>query len=495
MSKDQHKTKKQLIDELVELRGQIARLKRRGTAPSTSSSNERTGNMLTTLLEQLPFGVSLVSGRTIVFANLALLSMYGSSEEELVGKAPSDFLEEGEARRVSHRLQELQAGGKVYPSEYRCLKSDGSPFPAEITSRFIQWEDDQALLSVHQDLTDHKRTEEALRQTHETLRALIEACPMGIFTLDGGGHVVEWSRSAEKIFGWSEGEVLGGPPPQVPGDEVEELQRRVKRGYAADGHEVSRLRRDGSVVDLEAWSAPIRDVDGHFTGMVVLIADITDRKRLEREILEVSAREQSRIGQDLHDSLGQRLAGIAFLSKAVAQKLSAQAAPESEATAEIAQLVSQAITQARHLARGLYPVALEVGGLMAALEEMSANMKRLFGVSCVVEAEDCLSPSDEATARHLYYVVQEAVANAIKHGQAKSVVVQLERAGDKCMLTVRDDGTGISAKRETSKGMGLHIMRYRANMIHASFHIEPAPGGGTVVHLSWPWSETGDSPQ
>ncbi len=495
MNKDQHKTKKQLLDELVELRDQISRLEEQGKTPSAPNSNDRTRDLLKTLLDQLPFGVSLVSGRTIVFANPALLSMYGSSEEELIGKTPADFLEEGEARRVSERLQELQAGGRIYPSEYRCLRSDGSPFPAEITSRFIQWEDGQALLSVHQDLTDHKRTEEALRQTHETLRALIEACPMGIFTLDSGGHVVRWSRSAEKIFGWSQDEVQGGTPPQVPGDEIEELQRRVKHGYAADGHEVSRRRRDGSVVDLEAWSAPIRDADGHFTGMVVLIADITDRKRLEREILEVSAREQSRIGQDLHDSLGQRLAGIAFLSKAVAQKLSAQASPESEATAEIAKLVSQAMSQARHLARGLYPAALEVGGLMPALQEMSANMKRLFGVSCVLQAEDCLSPSDEATARHLYYVVQEAVTNAIKHGQANNVVVQLERTGDKCMLTVRDDGTGISAKRETSKGMGLHIMRYRANMIHASFSIEPTPKGGTAVRLAWPWAETGDSPQ
>ena len=493
MSKDKHKTKTQLIDELVELRGRLARLEERGKSPWTSSSYERPRDMLKTLLEQLPFGVSLVSGRTIVFANPALLSMYGSSEEELVGRVPSDFLEEGEAHRVSERLQELQAGGRVYPSEYRCLRLDGRPFPAEITSRFIQWEDGQALLSVHQDLTEHKRTEEALRETHETLKALIEACPMGIFTLDSDGQVVMWSRSAEKIFGWNEAEVLGGSPPQVPGDELEELRKRVKQGYAADGHEVSRLRRDGSVVDLEAWSAPIRGADDNFTGNVVLSADITDRKRLEREILEVSAREQSRIGQDLHDGLGQRLAGIAFLSKAVAQKLSAQASPESAATAEIAQLLSQAMTQARHLARGLYPVALEVGGLMAALDEMSANMKRLFGVSCVVEADECLSPSDDATARHLYYVVQEAVTNAIKHGQAKSIVVQLERTGDKCMLTVRDDGTGFSADAGSTRGMGLHIMRYRANMIHASFIIKAAPTGGTVVRLSWPWAESGDS--
>lgn len=492
MSEDKLKTKKQLIDELVELRGEIARLEGRGKPPSTSSSNEQPSQMLNTLLELLPFGVSLVLGRTIVFANPALLSMYGSSEEELIGKTPSDFLKEGEALRVAERLQELQAGGRVYPSEYTCLRTDGSPFPVEITSKFIEWEEEQALLSVHQDLTEYRRTAEALRETHETLKALIEACPMGIFTLDSDAQVVKWSRSAEKIFGWNEEEVLGGSPPQVPDDELEDLRKRVKLGHAADGHEVSRLRRDGSVVDLEAWSAPIRDADGNFIGNVVLSADITDRKRLEREILEVSAREQSRIGQDLHDGLGQRLAGIAFLSKAVAQKLSAQASPESAATAEIAQLVTQAMTQARHLARGLYPVALEVGGLMAALDEMSANMKRLFGVSCVVEAVDCLSPSEEATARHLYYVVQEAVTNAIKHGQAKNVVVQLERTGDKCMLSVRDDGTGLSADARSSKGMGLHIMRYRANMIHASFIIKSAPKGGTIVRLAWPWTETGD---
>lgn len=488
MKKDHQKTKKQLVDELVELRLRVAAMEGNRVSSQTQSSSERPRNMIKTLLEQLPFGVSLVSDRTIVFANPALASMYGSTEEDLVGKTPWDFLAEGEGARVAERLQELQLGGRVYPAEYICLKADGAPFPVEITSRVIPWDDGQAFLSVHQDLTAYKRTEEALRETNETLKALIEACPMGIYTLDSKGHVVAWSRSAEKIFGWSEEETLGSPPPQIPEDEVEELQERVKGGFAADGHEVSRLRRDGSVVDLEAWSAPICGADGDFTGMVVLIADITDRKRLEREILEVSAREQSRIGQDLHDSLGQRLAGIAFLSKAVAQKLSAQSSPESSAASEISRLVTQAMTQARHLARGLYPVALEVGGLMAALDEMSANMKRLFGVSCVVEAEDCLSPSDDATTRHLYYVVQEAVTNAIKHGQANNVLVRLERTGDKCMLTVRDDGTGFVESQEPSKGMGLHIMRYRANMIHASFHIAAQTEGGTIVRLTWPWA-------
>jgi signal transduction histidine kinase len=168
----------------------------------------------------------------------------------------------------------------------------------------------------------------------------------------------------------------------------------------------------------------------------------------------------------------------------MAQKLTARSSPEAATAAEIAELVKQAITQARHLARSVNPVALEVGGLKVALEELGLDMERLFNINCAVTAEDVLPVLDNVTARHFYYVAQEAMTNAVKHGHSKNVEVRLLNTQDHCALTVQDDGVGFSPEALTSSGMGLHIMRYRANIIHGSFSIRPAPSGGTLVHLS-----------
>jgi signal transduction histidine kinase len=272
------------------------------------------------------------------------------------------------------------------------------------------------------------------------------------------------------------------------------MLERLRRGAAVEGVEVSRLRRDGSVVDLDLWTAPLRDGKGNITGGVGLGADITERKRLEREILEVSARERSRIGQDLHDDLGQRLAGIAFLSQALAQRLASSSSSEAAAAAEIVKLANQTTAQARNLARVLHPVVLE-DGLESALMELASNMEQLYGISCNVQIGGDVPELDHATRRHLYYVSQEAVTNAVKHGRAKNISVRVARFGDQCKLYIKDDGTGLSKEPNRSSGMGLHILRYRAHMIHASFSIRPGTDGGTVVCLAWPSpkSEKGSS--
>jgi PAS domain S-box-containing protein len=445
----------------------------------------RSSNVVRVLLERLPDGVSLIVGGEIVFANAALAHMYGYSRNEIVGKSPPDFLTPEEIPTALGRIKDLMEGGSVYPSEFLCLRADGTLFPIEITSRVLDIDGAPAILSIHHDLTDRKKTEEDLRKTNETLKALIEACPLSIVAVDGEGRVTMWNPASERIFGWDKGEVLGYFPPNLSEDGARTMLERIRQGAAIEGVEVSRLRRDGSVVDLDFWTAPLRDGKGTITGSVGLGADITERKRLEREILEVSAREQSRIGQDLHDDLGQRLAGIAFLSQALAQRLASSSSSEAAAAAEIVKLANQATAQARNLARVLHPIVLE-DGLESALKELGSNMERLYGISCNVHMGEDLPEIDDATRRHLYYVAQEAVTNAVKHGRAKNVSVRLARYGDRCKLFVRDDGAGLSKQPNTSNGMGLHIMRYRAHMIHASFSIRPGEDGGTVVRLSWP---------
>lgn len=212
-----------------------------------------------------------------------------------------------------------------------------------------------------------------------------------------------------------------------------------------------------------------------------LQTDIAKRKRLEIEILEISAREQRRIGQDLHDGLGQHLAGIELMSQALEQKLSKISKPAAAQAAKISEYVRDAISQARLLARGLSPVVLESQGLMYALQELASRTEVLFQVACVFRCPSPILIHDNGIATHLFRIAQEAVTNAAKHGKATQIEILLDDAGGGTRLSVTDNGCGLGADTEPTEGMGLRIMQYRASMIGASLSVKNEPPGGVTV--------------
>jgi PAS domain S-box-containing protein len=209
--------------------------------------------------------------------------------------------------------------------------------------------------------------------------------------------------------------------------------------------------------------------------------DITERKRLERELLEISNREQRRIGHDLHDGVCQQLVGISYLNESLADRLHEKGAEESAMAERIGYLLSNTLTQTRGVARGLFPVRLEENGLVSALEELCANANQLFQLACRFSCERAPDSVENGVALHLYYIVQEAIANAAKHGKAKNVTIRLERLKDRFALSVEDDGAGFTLNGKGHAGMGLRIMHYRARVIGAALEVKSRPGGGTQV--------------
>lgn len=221
-----------------------------------------------------------------------------------------------------------------------------------------------------------------------------------------------------------------------------------------------------------------------FTGFV---RDITERKRLEKEILDISDREQRRIGHDLHDGLCQQLAGIELLSQVLEQQLADRSNPAAAKAGEIAKNVREAISHTRSLARGLSPVTLESEGLTAALMELAANTEKLFNVTCRFEHPAPVPVNDHATASNLFRIAQEAVSNAIKHGKATRIFISLEKNKQQSvLLRVSDNGTGFPTKIRQQKGMGLRIMQSRAGMIGGALVIERGARGGIAVTCAVP---------
>ena len=212
-----------------------------------------------------------------------------------------------------------------------------------------------------------------------------------------------------------------------------------------------------------------------------LRAEFRQRHRLEREILDISEREQRRIGRELHDSLGQQLTGIAIMAKVLERKLERQALAEASDAKEIASLVNQAIDETRQLSRGLHPVALDEDGLRSALQALAANTCNLFHISCVFRCDRPVPVKDASAAVHLYRIAQEAITNAVRHAGTRNVLIELDSQNQQAALTITNDGKDFPDVLPPHDGIGLQVMHHRAEMIGGVLKVERGPLGGTRV--------------
>jgi signal transduction histidine kinase len=221
-------------------------------------------------------------------------------------------------------------------------------------------------------------------------------------------------------------------------------------------------------------------------GTDALSEEVHKRTRLEKEVLEASEREQRKIGSDLHDSLGQHLTATAMAGKVLSQKLTGKSMPEAGIANQVVGMVEEAIELTRTLARSLHPVDMKTEGLADALQELADNISKAFLVTCKLECPQIISLATADANMHLYRITQEAISNAIRHGQAKNIIIRLEVADGKIMLAITDDGVGLPADAGSKNGMGLNIMDYRAGMIGANLQVARQPTRGTRVTCTLP---------
>ncbi|QJE97118.1 sensor histidine kinase [Luteolibacter luteus] len=212
-----------------------------------------------------------------------------------------------------------------------------------------------------------------------------------------------------------------------------------------------------------------------------LQAEVRERLKLENHILEIRETEQARIGQDIHDGLCQHLVATAFSTSMLQRKLEEQGSTESGDATEIVGLIDDAITQARDVAKGLYPVRLDEEGLETALLALANGASKRTGLRCSVSVAELPSALSEGTAVQLYRIAQEAVNNTLKHADASELDIEFESSIDSFDLRIRDNGKGMKAEARSGLGMGLHIMEYRAKAIGAKLEIAPNNGRGVIV--------------
>jgi PAS domain S-box-containing protein len=325
-------------------------------------------------------------------------------------------------------------------------------------------------------------------------RALVEQIPAVVFMayLDQGIGEAYVSPQIEAALGFSQSEWLEDPVrwyQQIHPDDkmrwsVEAAEMFLTGKPLRSAYRV--MARDGRVLWFQCEAKMIRRDDGRPWFIHGVGFDITERKGLEEAILEISAREQRRIAQDLHDGLGQHLTGIAFMSKVLQEKLSDRSLPEAVEAAKIVQMVNQAIDNTRQLARGLHPVAAEPQGLMSALKKWAAEVEELFHIGCRFHCDTPLYIHDGNLATHLYRIAQEAVNNAIRHGKSRNIVIGLSGRNGTGILTIRDDGNGFPETQASQPGVGLSIMNYRADMVGGSLKVQANEVRGITVTCMFP---------
>jgi signal transduction histidine kinase len=344
------------------------------------------------------------------------------------------------------------------------------------------------------EIIERRQAEDALKESLARNKALLNAIPDLIFRINKDGIILDFKKG--KAFGKK---VLTNRLLSENVYTLPDYYRVVTKETVQIGMKhVEQALQTGKTQIYEQRVVHKKDVY-HYEVVITLsgeeevlgiIRDITERRRLERQVLEISEWEQRRIGQDLHDSLCQHLAGIAFMGKVLEQNIAGKALDEAGSAAEIVSLLDDAITQTKGFARGLYPVRLDANGLMMALSELSDNVGKLFGVACRFTYDEPVLIHDSIMAIHLYRIIQEAVNNGIKHGKATDILINFSHANGATVLTVRNNGHGFGSTSEEGKGMGISIMKYRASMIGASLDIKSDVKRGTVVVCSFKVKKT-----
>jgi PAS domain S-box-containing protein len=425
--------------------------------------------------------------RQCVFLNRA---MHGVPPAGWIGAPVEDFAPPADRAYMHEIFEHVMNTGEPRDFDQVIIDPKRGPRYLELRARAVQA--DGRIFGAVVNITEVTERH-AQQDTLRTQARILETMREGVVLIDSTSHLITLTNATfDKMFGYEALELQGrsiDPLFSMPALQRKRFERTLRDN--ADVGEVMPVefecaRKDGSRFVATCVITPLR-ISGTERWLAVL-NDVTERKRLEREIIEISNREQQRIGSDLHDGLGQDLTGIALMLRGVAAQLRKEGSAARLEVEEVIGLVNNAIESTRSLARGLSPVSGERGGLAAALQTLAARASERYGVRVEFNANfDEPLRLSETSATHVYRIVQEALTNVIRHSRASEVTISLETASGELHLRVDDNGRGFAQTAPDSpEGLGLKIMRYRAQMLGGDLILESGVNGGASVRCSCP---------
>ncbi len=325
--------------------------------------------------------------------------------------------------------------------------------------------------------------EAAYHSREELLSTTMKSITDAVIGVNEEGAIIFWNDGAEKMFGWRESEVSGMNialllPPYIPNDFPDILEEHIKQ-ESTKSFDTLFQNKDGKTLNVSATLSPVYSLNGEFNGFTLVIKDISERKELEKQIIDILEEERFRIGRELHDNLGQYLTGVLLKLKVLENKLSAKDLTEERDLAlRISSHVKDSLKKTREMARGFIALGLEDRTLLDALEELTSRFSHIQHVTVACSSSINEEVTDHSVIAQLYHIAQEAITNAVKHSGGTIVEVILSCDETEIVMKVTDNGRGMDSGQKS--GLGLKIMKYRADMIQGKLYIYSSRKGTTV---------------
>jgi PAS domain S-box-containing protein len=460
--------------------------------------------------QRLEIGITAAMDAVIAMGPRGQIVLFNPAAQAMFGYEPSAIMDRPlevlvpERYRGEHRQQiaRFLAGTSAHLAFGRNvgllgLRANGQEFPMEGSISRIGEGSDRLVALIVRDVTVRRR---ALVEV-ERLAAVVESSSDAIISTDLDGIVSTWNAGAERMFGHSAQEMVGQPIERlVPPDRLEEeryILERIRAGERLGHFDTVRRRKDGTDIDVSVAIAPLRDETGRVVGASKIARGISEQRRaaqaqveyvarlreLSRRLMETEEQERRRLGNELHDRTGSNLTALATTLEVIRATLPPGAAQAQAARfAECDMMLRETMEHVRHVLADLRPTALDLG-LVAALRHHADRLRARTGLAIQVEAAQEIPRLGPDAEISLFRIAQEAINNALKHGDASKVTVALSTTGGELHLSVLDDGKGFDAGAlpAGSSSLGMTTMRERAQAIHARVAITSAPGLGTRV--------------
>lgn len=477
------KTHEQLLKEISDLQKKVKELEKyESKVTSIAKTLRKSEQEKIALLDAMfEFIVLLNADLQILWTNKAVNRQFGLEPDQLRGKHCYALF-----ANLSKPCKDCSAQ-KVMASGESIIDMDKSFLGRNWAIRHYPMKGKRKVLVAYTDITERKAAEKALleeqmqkdallahlRESEEKYKMIFQDSRDAIVIITKEGKITAANIAFLEMFGISEGEL-----DRVNMWDLLVLSKKKNRFITDVEERISVIdyparlkKRDGTILDCLVTSSVKYASDGSICGYQGIIRDVTLKKKLEREVLEISERERREIGHNLHDSLGQLLTGIALKSKSISKTLAKKSIPEAKELQRIMDLANKAVDQTRLLINGIVPASLEAGGILAAIKEVAITISNLYDIPCEVYSNDPEMDLDNVTANQLYRIAQEAGLNAAKHSKASRISITLDRVDGKVVLSIEDDGVGFSLDNVLHDGRGLHIMNYRARMLGATLRI------------------------
>ncbi len=446
------------------------------------------------LVENTKEAIAIIQDEQVKYVNPKLCEISGYSEERILNKKYYNLVHPDFRKVVqeeySNRLEGNQATAML---PVKIIDTFSNERWFQINSVLTIWGEKAAVLLFFNDITDIKIAQDALMSSEEKYRLLAENAKDIIIIYDQDYHLDYINTSGLETFGLEKSIIskmtirdilLRGDSAELPAAKDD---RRKKKKIYKNRFEARNFKKD--LILLETLSSPVK-LDNDRCGILVVARDVTERKKLEKEIILISERIRQQVSRDLHDDLNPHLIGIEALTQVLSLKLRKMDLPEYAEVEKISGLISKAITKTHRLARGLCPIDLESTGIQTPLMNLAKLLRNIYSIECKFEYDESIIIEDLTLATNLYYIAQEAAFNAAKYSHGTIISIALKKEKGLLVLEVKDNGRGLSPEQmkdyEHNSGMGLKIMKYRAEIIDGTFMLTSNRPSGTVITVKMP---------